>query len=283
MKALRSTSYRLYARLPIGLNRQALFAWTFILAVFILMAFSINHWLNGQHSAENGTFSKEWQTSLDASEFDNNASEQDLEQSSNQGFNQDATPIVSTLDQQAHSWEALEDIELVGLVHSSGKQSFAIIRWQQEQLVVSGGERIPGKDDISVGKIQADSITLNGPWGEKRLGLNGKELAENNGVQHFRLPQLRRIILSEPDSITDHIQAKANYDQGKLLSLSLSPGQSTALFNKAGLKTGDQLTHINNTPIAELGLTALPKLMREESMILRITRRNIHHELTLFY
>ncbi len=271
MTALRSISYRLYARLPIGLNRRALFAWLFIVAVLLSVAFSINHWLMNQYSTSPNANTPNTKLSIDKQPLNTGET------------NRQATPELSTLDQQALTWEALEEIELVGLVRSSDKQSFAIIRWKEEQFVVANGDKLPGKDGISVHRIHTDSISLQGPWGEKRLGLNGKEVVTTKGTAHIKLPQLRRIILNEPDSITDHIQANANYEQGKLLSLTLNPGQSTALFNKAGLKPGDQLTHINNKPIAELGLTTLPQLMRQESMTLQIMRSGTHHELTLLY
>lgn len=272
MASFRSIFYRLYAKLPLGVNRRAMLEWGGICASALVLVLSATHWLQTQSIKQSddkvATVSSEPRDIPSATESAKSASPSEPE---------------SILDRQAQAWQDLEDVELVGLIRSNGKQSFAIIRWHEEQLVLAQDDSLPEQRHITISAIQADSITLAGPWGEKRLGLNGREVDTEEQAQVIKLPQLRHIVLHEIDSITDHIHAQANYENGELKSLSLVPSKSKALFEQAGLQHGDQLTHVNNIPIANLGLSSVPGLLRKGKMELQLKRDGSDRQLTLIF
>ncbi|MBB6521547.1 hypothetical protein [Pseudoteredinibacter isoporae] len=271
MAAFRSMFYQLYARLPLGVNRRAMFEWTSVVLATLAIGLSAWHWQQQETAQPN-------EATLAAKPATISAAAK-LEQSST--VNQKTETI---LDKQAQAWQDLEDVELVGLIRSNGKQSFAIVRWHDEQLVLAQHDSLPQQKNILISAIHTDSITLTGPWGEKQLGLNGREIAEQkNAAQVIKLPQLRNIILHETDSIADHIQAQANYENGELKSLSLMPSTSTALFEQAGLERGDQLTHVNDIPIANLGLSSVPGLLSKGKMELQLKRDGLNRQLTLLF
>ncbi|GAA6152617.1 hypothetical protein [Pseudoteredinibacter isoporae] len=272
MAAIRSLFYRLYAKLPLGTNRRAMIEWMSVCLAVVSLGLSVLHWQQQEASppkeavlAAKATLSH---PSTETAPTKAAASDQKAE---------------TILDKQAQAWQDLEDVELVGLIRSNGKQSFAIIRWHDEQLVLAQNDTLPEQRHIAIKGIHADSITLEGPWGEKQLGLNGREIADQVNDQVIKLPQLRHIILREPNSISDHIQAQANYENGELKSLSLVPSKSTALFKQAGLQHGDQLTHVNNIPIANLGLSSVPDLLRRGKMELQLKRDGSDRQLTLVF
>ncbi|MCV6624306.1 MAG: hypothetical protein OIF51_21410 [Cellvibrionaceae bacterium] len=268
MSLFRAALYPIYSRLPLGSNRVAILEWLFLLAVCVIVFLSLQRYLAPPQQ----------QTTKPQSKIDiaiKPASKKTTAKASKQAS--------SILDSQAQSWQELDQVQLVGLVRSSAKQSFAIIRWHDEQLLMSVGEHLPEQKDISIKAIAADNITLAGPWGEKRLGLNGKEISEETTATVIKLPQLKTIVLQQPNSLADHIQAQANYENGKLSSLSLSPSKSATLFNQAGLETGDQLTHINNTPIADIGLSSVPRLLSSGKIELQLNRDGTERQLTLVF
>ncbi len=272
MASFRSIFYRHYAKLPLGVNRRAMFEWGGICAAFLVLMLSVTHWFQTQspEQSENkvATVSSEPRDTRSATELAGSPMPNEPE---------------SILDKQAQAWQDLEDVELVGLIRSNGKQSFAIIRWHEEQLVLAQDDSLPEQRHISISEIQADSITLSGPWGEKRLGLNGREVDTQEQAQVIKLPQLRHIILHEIDSISDHIHARSIYENGELKSLSLVPSKSKALFEQACLQHGDQLTHVNNVPIADLGLSSVPGLLSKGKMELQLKRDGSDRLLTLIF
>ncbi|WP_299975418.1 hypothetical protein [uncultured Pseudoteredinibacter sp.] len=264
MSLIRAALYPIYSHLPLGRNRLAILEWLFLVIVLVIVLLSLVRYLSPNKA--------------------NTESQPPLATAESEAKPQISTDKIDTiLDQQAKSWQELDQVELVGLVRSNAKQSFAIIRWHEEQLLMSVGEYLPEQDNISITAIATDNITLSGPWGEKRLGLNGKEIKQGLSETVIKLPQLKTIVLEQPNSLADHIQAQANYQNGKLTSLSLAPSTSATLFTQAGLKTGDQLTHINDTPIADIGLSSVPRLLSSGKIELQLNRNGTERQLTLVF
>lgn len=175
-------------------------------------------------------------------------------------------------------------LHLIGLVNGSGGQPFGIFKLDKQQMVLAVGESLPGHSTFHISTIGKQSATLSGPEGDIEIHINAQSQNLNKLAKRtVKLPQLRQLLLRNPQSISEHLHAQAQYAGENVRSLKLSPGNNPRLFLQAGLQEGDELTHVNSTPIADIGLPQLPGLLSKGRLQLKIKRNKQEHELSLIF
>jgi len=88
------------------------------------------------------------------------------------------------------------------------------------------------------------------------------------------LQQYRQRILDNPAEMGKLIRITPSKQHGKFVGYRLRPGRDPTLFNQAGLRTGDVLTHLNGTALDSpmKGLSALQELAKTDFLDLQVLR-----------
>ena len=191
------------------------------------------------------------------------------------------------------------NLTLTGVVTSSEEdQGAAIIENGGKQETYGVGEKITSTN-ATLKEVYADRVIIrNGPASET-LMLDGLDYTKpsaqnNNDYQVEEIPEGRpqtssgpqrrtlskdaleasRELQEQPANFTDFIAITPHRPTGELEGYRVSPGKNSALFEAAGLKSGDIVTEINGLDLTDTqqSLEAMGALREIQSLQMTIDR-----------
>jgi general secretion pathway protein C len=192
------------------------------------------------------------------------------------------------------------NLTLTGVVASTViGQGAAVIENRNQQQTYGIGEKIEGTN-ASLKEVYADRVIIkNGPSSET-LMLDGVDYNKNSNqsINQTRQapdtlslpsnqgPQQRTLsddaiqasieLQGQPASFVDYIAVSPHRPNGELLGYRVSPGKKPALFEAAGLKSGDVITDINGLDLTDMqqALEAMNMLKELQSLQMSVQRED---------
>jgi len=188
-------------------------------------------------------------------------------------------------------------LTLTGVVASSEKgQGAAIIENKKQQQTYGIGEKIEGTN-ASLQKVYADRVIIKNGATNETLMLDGVDYNKNvlqvtnqtpvdsapqnnSGSEHRTLSddaiQASRDLQDQPASFVDYIAVSPHRPNGELSGYRVSPGKKPALFQAAGLKSGDVITEINGLDLTNMqqALEAMNMLKELQSLQMTVQRED---------
>ena len=188
-------------------------------------------------------------------------------------------------------------LTLTGVVASSEKgQGAAIIENKKQQQTYGIGEKIEGTN-ASLQKVYADRVIIKNGATNETLMLDGVDYNKNvlqvtnqtpvdsapqnnSGSERRTLSddaiQASRDLQNQPASFIDYIAVSPHRPNGELLGYQVSPGKKPALFQAAGLKSGDVITEINGLDLTDMqqALEAMNMLKELQSLQMTVQRED---------
>jgi general secretion pathway protein C len=188
-------------------------------------------------------------------------------------------------------------LTLTGVVASSSEdEGAAIIENRKKQQTYGIGEKIEGTN-ASLQKVYADRVIIKNGATNETLMLDGVDykknvaqvtsrptvdnVAQNDSDSERRTLsdaaiQASRELQSQPSSFIDYIAVSPYRPDGELTGYQVSPGKKPALFQAAGLKSGDVITDINGLDLTNMqqALEAMNMLKELQSLQLTVQRQD---------
>jgi general secretion pathway protein C len=192
------------------------------------------------------------------------------------------------------------NLTLTGVVASTVKdQGAAIIENRNQQQTYGIGEKIEGTN-ASLKEVYADRVIIKNGSSNETLMLDGVDYNKNSSQltdQTRQTPdtpsQLRnqgaerrtlsddairasRELQDQPASFVDYIAVSPHRPNGELLGYRVSPGKKPALFEAAGLQSGDVITDINGLDLTDIqqALEAMNMLKELQSLQMSVQRED---------
>ena len=192
------------------------------------------------------------------------------------------------------------NLTLTGVVSSSIKdQGAAIIENRNQQQTYGIGEKIEGTN-ASLKEVYADRVIIkNGPSSETLMldGVDYNKISKRSVNQPSQAPvtlsqpntqdperrtlsddviQASKELQDQPASFVDYIAVSPHLSNGELSGYRVSPGKKPALFEAAGLKSGDVITDINGLDLTDMqqALEAMNMLKKLQSLQMSIQRED---------
>jgi general secretion pathway protein C len=186
---------------------------------------------------------------------------------------------------------------LTGVVASSEKdQGAAIIENKKKQQTYGIGEKIEGTN-ASLEVVYADRVIIKNGSANETLMLDGVDYKKNviqptsqkptiasqpnnRGPERRTLSdaavQASRDLQEQPGSFIDYIAVSPHRPNGELSGYRVSPGKKPALFQAAGLKSGDVITDINGLDLTDIqqALEAMNMLKELQSLQMTVQRED---------
>jgi general secretion pathway protein C len=188
-------------------------------------------------------------------------------------------------------------LTLTGVVASSEKgQGAAIIENLKQQQTYGIGEKIEGTNAL-LQKVYSDRVIIKNGATNETLMLDGVDYnknviqvtsqapvdstPQNNSVAERRTLsddaiQASRNLQDQPASFVDYIAVSPHRPNGELSGYQVSPGKKPALFQAAGLKSGDVITEINGLDLTDIqqALEAMNMLKELQSLQMTVQRED---------
>jgi general secretion pathway protein C len=188
-------------------------------------------------------------------------------------------------------------LTLTGVVASSEKgQGAAIIENRKLQQTYGIGEKIEGTN-ASLQKVYADRVIIKNGATNETLMLDGVDYKKNVLQVASQAPvnsgpqdppdterrtlsdaaiQASRDLQEQPASFIDYIAVSPHRPNGELSGYQVSPGKKPALFQAAGLKSGDVITEINGLDLTDMqqALEAMNMLKELQSLQMTVQRED---------
>lgn len=210
--------------------------------------------------------------------------------------NYDAAPVVETAVTVDAPVTQLS-LTLTGVVASTAKdQGAAIIENRNLQQTYGVGEKIEGTN-ASLIEVYADRVIIKNGVNHETLMLDGVDYKKNvtpvtnpstvantqqNNPSSDRRTlsddaiQASRELQNQPSSFIDYIAVSPHRSNGELIGYQVSPGKKPALFQAAGLKSGDVITDINGLDLTNIqqALEAMNMLKELQSLQMTVQRED---------
>ncbi|WP_339720575.1 type II secretion system protein GspC [uncultured Paraglaciecola sp.] len=188
-------------------------------------------------------------------------------------------------------------LTLTGVVASSSEdEGAAIIENRKQQQTYGIGEKIEGTN-ASLQKVYADRVIIKNGATNETLMLDGVDYKKNvvqvtsqepvsSGPQNNSDSERRtlsdaaiqasRDLQEQPASFIDYINVSPHRPNGELTGYQVSPGKKPALFQAAGLKSGDVITDINGLDLTDMqqALEAMNMLKELQSLQMTVQRED---------
>lgn len=183
------------------------------------------------------------------------------------------------------------NIQLLGLVH--GTNSVAVVNYEGKQGAYLVGEVIgkKGGREVSLATIEADHVIIYNN-GEPEKLLLPKDKAAPRGAESkaasrsshsasldktidLTSTQYRRLVgndpkmtlMTNPLSLSKFMMLSPVNANGALKGYRITAGPDKRLLATSGINTGDIVTHIDNTPVSSLDITALYQLLQSANSV----------------
>lgn len=206
-----------------------------------------------------------------------------------------AAPVV--VQQVAEAPVTRLSLTLTGVVASSlEEEGAAIIENRKQQQTYGIGEKIEGTN-ASLQKVFADRVIIKNGATNETLMLDGVEYKKNvplvtnqasvdSSAQNDSDTERRTLsddaiqasieLQNQPASFVDYIAVSPYRPNGELTGYQVSPGKKPALFQAAGLKSGDVITDINGLDLTDMqqALEAMNMLKELQSLQLTVERED---------
>ena len=188
-------------------------------------------------------------------------------------------------------------LKLTGVVASSEKeQGAAIIENKSLQQTYGIGEKIEGTN-VTLKEVYVDRVIIKNGAVSETLMLDGEDYKKNvmplvkkppvirsqpnhQGSERRTLSddaiQASRALKNKPASFIDYIAVSPHRPNGELSGYRVRPGKKPALFNAAGLKSGDVITEINGLDLTNIqqALEAMNLLKELQSLQMSVQRKD---------
>ncbi|WP_299072108.1 type II secretion system protein GspC [uncultured Paraglaciecola sp.] len=191
-------------------------------------------------------------------------------------------------------------LTLTGVVASSTKdQGAAIIENQKLQQTYGVGEKIDGTNAV-LKEVYSDRVIIKNGLSNETLMLDGVEYkknvvkvvsqpseapvapiqASNSNSERRTLSdaaaQASRDLQSQPTNFADYIAISPHRPSGELAGYRVRPGKNPALFNAAGLKSGDVITEVNGLDLTNIqqALEAMNMFKEMQSLQMSVQRKD---------
>ena len=190
------------------------------------------------------------------------------------------------------------DLQLTGLI--KGENSVAVIIYQNRQNAYIPGDFIVNKSNLKVRllSIENNYVIIENNDNQERLSLPkqrsssatslgiGKNDTSIGSVKNLNLDlnseqmksllgeNPKKIITTNPLSLSKFIQINPKLDNGKLSGYKVSPGPDQRLLNLSGIKAGDIITHVEGQAAANLTIANMYKTLQLKESINVTVERN---------
>ncbi|PKG40189.1 type II secretion system protein GspC [Psychromonas sp. Urea-02u-13] len=190
------------------------------------------------------------------------------------------------------------NLKLVGVVASSDPQNSSVIidnKGRQGSYFMNS--KIDGTSAV-IKKIYQDRIILEVNGSHQTLMLDGVESLDKQHLSHEKKGQTtksqqvvkaevktvnlnRKELLKNPGKLTDYIRISPVRENGKVKGYRVKPGKNRALFEQAGLKSGDLAVELNGIDLTDTqqAFTLMKAFPTMTDMTLSVERGGQLHEL----
>lgn len=180
-------------------------------------------------------------------------------------------PAPDTVDENVGATSL--NLKLVGIIHASNpKEGYAVILHSSKTELFKVGQAIPVGNDITLAKVLLDRVIINNRGNYESLMLfeaeseiaikkhvkkgaeAGKKVIDKRGDKKVSqlMRDYRSQLLSDPMSMANVIRISLATDaNGDVLGYRVRPGKHRKQFAELGLKSGDIITAINGTSLAD--------------------------------
>lgn len=203
-----------------------------------------------------------------------------------------ASPQPVETTQVTDAPETRLNLTLTGVVASTLEQAgTAIIENRNVQNVYGLGEKIEGTN-ATLQQVFRDRVIIRNGGQHETLMLDGIDYEQANRKRERQVvraieddePDNRRLsedavevtetLRGNPANFTDYISISPKTEDGQLLGYQVKPGKDPALFESAGLQSGDVIAQINGLDLTDLQQSqeALSELRNSQTIELTIIR-----------
>lgn len=191
------------------------------------------------------------------------------------------------------------NLKLVGVVASTDPQHSSVIidnKGRQGSYFINS--KIDGTSAV-INKIYQDRIILEVNGSYQTLMLDGVESFDKQHLSHEKKGQTttpqqqvvkaevktvnlnRKELLKNPGKLTDYIRISPVRENGKVKGYRVKPGKDRALFEQAGLKSGDLAVELNGIDLTDTqqAFTLMKAFPTMTDMTLSVERGGQLHEL----
>ena len=189
------------------------------------------------------------------------------------------------------------NLKLVGVVAATNPQNSSVIidqKGRQSSYFIDS--KIDGTSAV-ITKIYQDRIILKVNGSHQTLMLDGVESLDKQVKSHEAMQNRkgtkgikadvktvnlnRKELLKNPGKLTDYIRISPVRENGKVKGYRVNPGKDRALFEQAGLKSGDLAVELNGIDLTDTqqAFTLMKEFPTMTDMTLSIERGGQLHEL----
>ena len=199
-----------------------------------------------------------------------------------------ASPIKQPVLNEEEIRQTRLNIQLLGLIY--GDPSVAVISFEGKEGAYRIGEPLgkEGGRDVSLASVERDHVIIyNNGVPEKlllpkdtqpsspiaRTGTTAQsEDSINISLSSSRITRLigddpKNTLMNNPLSLSKYMMLSPHNDQGSLTGYRITPGPDKRLMAITGIRSGDLITHVDNTPISSLDLPSLYQILQSANSL----------------
>ena len=212
-----------------------------------------------------------------------------------------AKPVINEQDIR----QTRLNIQLLGLIY--GEPSVAVISFEGKEGAYRIGEPLgkEGGRDVSLASVEQDHVIIYNNGVPEKLLLpkateqrssvarasspSASEEAINISLSSSRITRLigndpKNTLMNNPLSLSKYMMLSPQNEQGALKGYRITPGPDKRLMAITGIRNGDLITHVDNTPISSLDLPSLYQILQSANSLSLTVERNgqpINMDITL--